>query len=94
MSRPDISDEEWREFNKRYQAYTEMLKPTWSISPDTILVVAGNLLGIVLILKHEKAGHHNIQSVRIRPERSSLINQPENKRDRKRSLLYFKKETI
>lgn len=54
MSRPDISDEEWRELNKRYQAYTEMLKPTWSISPDTILVVAGNLLGIVLILKHEK----------------------------------------
>lgn len=54
MSRPDISEEEWRDLNKRHQAYTEMLKPTWSISPDTILVVAGNLLGIVLILKHEK----------------------------------------
>lgn len=26
----------------------------WSVSPDTMAVVAGNLLGIVLILKHEE----------------------------------------
>lgn len=26
----------------------------WNVSPDTMAVVAGNLLGIVLILKHEE----------------------------------------
>ena len=50
----DISQEEWNDLNKRYQAYNEMLKPTFRISPDTLLVVAGNLAGILLILNFEK----------------------------------------
>jgi len=26
----------------------------WNVSPDTMAIVAGNLLGIILILKHEE----------------------------------------
>lgn len=29
-------------------------KKKWNVSPDTMAVVAGNLLGIILILKHEE----------------------------------------
>jgi len=50
----DVSQDDWDELNKKYQAYNEMLKKSWKISPDTILVVAGNLLGIILILKFEQ----------------------------------------
>lgn len=54
MSQPDISMEDWKELNNQYRAYDGMLKPALVINPDTALVVAGNLLGIILILKHEK----------------------------------------
>lgn len=54
MSADGVSKDDWNELNKKYQAYNEMLKPSCKLSPDTMLVVAGNLLGIVLILKHEK----------------------------------------
>lgn len=53
MSEASIQ-KDWDTANKRYQAYTEMLKPSWKFTPDTILVVGGNLLGILLILNFEK----------------------------------------
>jgi len=48
------TQKDWDTANERYQAYTEMLKPSWKFTPDTILVVGGNLLGILLILNFEK----------------------------------------
>lgn len=32
----------------------EKKEKKWNVSPDTMAVVAGNLLGIILILKHEE----------------------------------------
>lgn len=55
MSEPDIGQDKWDDLHSRYRAYTEMLKPTWTVTPDTTLVVAGNLLGIVLMLYFEKS---------------------------------------
>ena len=54
MSKPGIDQKDWDTANKKYQAYSEMLKPTWKFSPDTVLVVAGNLIGILAILNFEK----------------------------------------
>lgn len=54
MSSEGISQEEWEALQEKYKAYNEMLKPSLSISPDTILIVAGNLAGIILILGYEK----------------------------------------
>lgn len=39
---------------QRYQVYSEMLKSSWSITPDTIVIVSANLIGILLILNYEK----------------------------------------
>lgn len=55
MSQEGISDEDWTLYKKRYDGYCEMLKSNFKISPDTLLVVGGNLLGILLILNFEKA---------------------------------------
>lgn len=54
MSEPDIQQREWDELNKKYMAYGEMLKSSWKFTPDTMLVVAGNLAGIFMILNFEK----------------------------------------
>lgn len=54
MSEPELPLEEWEELESKYHAYEEMVKPTWKITPDTALVVAGNLMGILLILNFEK----------------------------------------
>jgi len=54
MSDEDITQTDWDALNKKYQAYSEMLKPTWTITPDTLLIAATNLVGIVLILNFEK----------------------------------------
>lgn len=54
MCRKGIKQEEWDDLNERYQAYNNMLKPGWKVTPDTVLIVLCNLLGILLILKHEK----------------------------------------
>ena len=54
MCQPQIYQKDWDELNRKYQAYNEMLKPSWQITPDTMLVVAGNLAGIVLILNYER----------------------------------------
>ena len=54
MCKEDISQTDWDSLNKKYQAYTEMIKPSWTITPDTLVVAGTNLLGIVLILNFEK----------------------------------------
>lgn len=54
MCRKNITQEQWDNLNERYQAYNDMLKPSWKVTPDTVLIVLCNLLGILLILKHEK----------------------------------------
>lgn len=54
MSDPDIELSEWDDLNEKYQVYAEMLKPSWKFTPDTLLVVGGNLMGILLILNFEK----------------------------------------
>ena len=54
MGEEGISQKDWDELNKRYQAYSEMLKPTWTVTPDTLLVAVTNILGIVLVLNFEK----------------------------------------
>lgn len=54
MSRADISPDEWDDLNRKYMAYSEMLNKTLKFTPDTLLVVTGNLAGILLILNFEK----------------------------------------
>ena len=54
MSDPDIELSKWDDLNEKYQVYAEMLKPSWKFTPDTLLVVGGNLMGILLILNFEK----------------------------------------
>ena len=54
MRREGISKQDWDDLNKKYCVYSDMLKPTYTITPDTILVVGGNLVGILLILNFEK----------------------------------------
>ena len=54
MGESDISQKDWDELNKKYRAYSEMMKPSWTITPDTLLIATTNLLGIVLILNFEK----------------------------------------
>ena len=44
----------WDNLNKKYRAYSEMLKPSCRVTPDTLIIVAGNLAGILLILNFEK----------------------------------------
>lgn len=45
---------DWENANKKYQVYSEMLKPSWKFTPDTLLIVGGNLAGILLILNFER----------------------------------------
>lgn len=54
MSAEDITSNDWDELNKRYQAYNEMLKTSWRVTPDTLVVALTNLAGIVLVLNFEK----------------------------------------
>jgi len=54
MSEEGISDDDWNFYKKKYEGYADMLKRDWKISPDTLLIVGGNLLGILLILNFEK----------------------------------------
>lgn len=54
MSNPDIDLDDWEELNTKYQAYDEMLKPSWKFTPDTVLVVGGQLLSILCILNFER----------------------------------------
>ncbi len=51
----DESIKHWEVLSKSLEEYDKLAKSDWKVSPDTLLVVAGNLLGIVLILTYEKA---------------------------------------
>lgn len=48
------SVERWKVLKTSLEEYEKLSKGDWKVSPDTLLVVAGNLLGIVLILTYEK----------------------------------------
>lgn len=54
MGDPDIALEDWDNLNEKYQVYAKMLKTSWNFTPDTLLVVGGNLMGILLILNFER----------------------------------------
>lgn len=51
----DESVKHWEVLATSLQEYDKLNKSEWKVSPDTLLVVAGNLLGILLILTYEKA---------------------------------------
>ena len=44
----------WEVLKHSLEEYDKLAEKKWKISPDTLLVVGANLLGIVLILKQEK----------------------------------------
>ena len=46
--------DEFRKLKERYDVLSKMLEPSWTISPDTVAIISANLLGIVLILNHER----------------------------------------
>lgn len=50
----DESVEHWEVLRKSLEEYDKLSKRNWKFSPDTLLVVAGNLFGIFLILNFEK----------------------------------------
>ena len=50
----DESVEHWEVLRKALEEYDKLSKRNWKFSPDTLLVVAGNLIGILLILNFEK----------------------------------------
>lgn len=43
-----------RQLSERVKELSNLLTPDWKVSPDTLMIVGGNLLGIVLILNFEK----------------------------------------
>jgi len=63
MSDMDVPQDYWIKYKTRYDEYNQMLRHNWKISPDTLLVVAGNLLGILLILNFEKVGILNTKAL-------------------------------
>ena len=50
----DESVEHWEVLRKVLEEYDKLSKHNWKFSPDTLLAVAGNLMGILLILNFEK----------------------------------------
>lgn len=50
----DESVDHWEVLRHSLEEYDKLSKSNWEISPDTLLVVAGNLVGILLILNFEK----------------------------------------
>ena len=50
----DESVKHWEVLKHSLEEYDKLAEKKWKISPDTLLVVGANLLGIVLILKQEK----------------------------------------
>lgn len=54
MSKKDIDQKEWNELNQKYQVYSGMIKPSFAVTPDTLLIAVTNLLGIALVLNFEK----------------------------------------
>lgn len=55
LKKEDVGTEEYQNILDHLSKLYEMKqKDKSSISPDTVAVVVGNLLGIILILKHEE----------------------------------------
>lgn len=54
MTASDITQKEWEALNVKYTAYSNMMKKSLKITPDTLLVVGAGLLQTVLILNFEK----------------------------------------
>jgi hypothetical protein len=50
----DESVEHWEVLKRSLEEYDKFSKSNWKFTPDTLLVVGGNLLGIVLILNFER----------------------------------------
>jgi len=50
----DESVDHWDTLKRALEEYNKLAERSWKIDPNTVLVVAGNLLGIVLILYFEK----------------------------------------
>ena len=50
----DESVDHWEVLKRSLEEYEKLSKRDWKISPDTLLVVGGNLVGILLILNFEK----------------------------------------
>lgn len=46
--------DKFESLKKKYDVISNMLTSDWKISPDTLLIVGANLLGILLILNHER----------------------------------------
>jgi hypothetical protein len=46
--------EELKRLRQRYEDISSVLQSDWKISPDTVVIVASNLLGILIILNFEK----------------------------------------
>jgi len=42
------------QLSERVKELSSLLTADWKINPDTLLIVGGNLLGIILILKFEQ----------------------------------------
>ena len=54
MSKENIDQAKWDDAKKKYEVYSAMLKPSWRITPDTLLVCLTNIGGIFLVLNFEK----------------------------------------
>ena len=54
MNAEFISQTTWDEMNKRYQGYTNMMKPSWTITPDTVIVALTSVFEIFMVLNFEK----------------------------------------
>jgi len=54
MMNENVTPDRLKELREKYQTLDEMLKTNWHVDGNTILIVAGNLLGILLILKYEQ----------------------------------------
>ena len=50
----DESVDHWEVLKRSLEEYDKLSKRDWKISPDTLLIVGGNLAGILLILNFEK----------------------------------------
>ena len=46
--------DKFESLKKKYDVISNMLTADWKISPDTLLIVGANLLGILLILNYER----------------------------------------
>jgi len=50
----ETDQEKVEQLKKKYDVLSNIVESNWKISPDTMLVVGANLLGIILILNHER----------------------------------------